>query len=565
MATNFINNILSSISPAEKETVYLSITPNVGLELALIAENTNVIKKYGVKPLEYNEALKEISNIDEFKDAVEDLFSELNIKLKSNVVLSIPTVHIGKIELPLILSDDMVNEAIISEVEQTYIFNRCEPVICWNEVLGNQSSETRTMIYGAVQKKTVEAIKNILGNLGANLVRLEISLTSALRALSYTGIASQEMEDDNYWTLMTVKSNGYELVQMKGKQIADYYYEPLPLKTYEYEEVYDAINTSAQISLLNFDTTRILIISDTDMVSAEHLSSIITTDGEKKFYENNNNYRKTELLQVSLDILPDLILKISLFAIGVAALKIHEYPSEFEFSGNKQEFQKEKEPILIIWAGKEYLLTESIMVKIIGILAAALIVPAIILYISLSAYLKNEMPKLDAVNAQIQQVDAQINEYQNGIKIDNFDINGEIEKVIRNNRSKLIAYSAIGESVPKKLWLNYFVVKDDGKIDIVGTSKNVEDIYLLYRNLKDSIINSQLRLHKLEMTSNSIDDAVNTASNYKFEITNFTENMQLGNDDNNINQPNDNNEIGPNDNNNNQNKPVQALEEVEVH
>ena len=86
-----------------------------------------------------------------------------------------------------------------------------------------------------------------------------------------------------------------------------------------------------------------------------------------------------------------------------------------------------------------------------------------------------------------------------------------------------MAYSALGESVPKNLWVTYFVTKEDGKIDIKGESKSVEDIYLFFRNMKDSLINTQLRLHKLQMKTGSVDDAVNVSNNYEFEITNMTD------------------------------------------
>ncbi|MFQ8625197.1 MAG: hypothetical protein ACLSA2_01315 [Candidatus Gastranaerophilaceae bacterium] len=44
--------------------------------------------------------------------------------------------------------------------------------------------------------------------------------------------------------------------------------------------------------------------------------------------------------------------------------------------------------------------------------------------------------------------------------------------------------------------------------------------------MKDSLINTKLRLHKLQMKTNSVDDAVsidpNQPTDYEFEITNMT-------------------------------------------
>ena len=66
---------------------------------------------------------------------------------------------------------------------------------------------------------------------------------------------------------------------------------------------------------------------------------------------------------------------------------------------------------------------------------------------------------------------------------------------------------------------------DQGKFDIKGISEDVEDIYIFFKNMKDSLIDNQLRLHKLEMLSDSIDDAVipDGPVMYNFEITNMSE------------------------------------------
>ena len=78
-------------------------------------------------------------------------------------------------------------------------------------------------------------------------------------------------------------------------------------------------------------------------------------------------------------------------------------------------------------------------------------------------------------------------------------------------------------SVPKKVWLTYFTAKDDGKFDIKGESTNVEDIYLFFKNMKDSLINTKLRLQKLDMKAASVDDIISSSgpSSYEFEITNM--------------------------------------------
>lgn len=104
-----------------------------------------------------------------------------------------------------------------------------------------------------------------------------------------------------------------------------------------------------------------------------------------------------------------------------------------------------------------------------------------------------------------------------------FELKKEVEDVISFNRAKLMNYSAIGQSIPETVWITYFMTQDSGLVDIKGASTNVEDIYVFFKNMKDSLINTKLRLQKLDMQSASVDDLVSSSgpSNYEFEITNM--------------------------------------------
>lgn len=522
----FINDILSKLDIGSKEFVYVSVTVGVGLEVIQVDPVSKIVKTYGHKPLEYSDTMREIADYDSFKTALQELFSELKINSKCNVVLNIPLVHFGKIELPLLLNDEGITEAIISEVEQSYIFKRCEPVVSWFDASINNGSETRTIFYSAVQKPAVDKIKEVLNSIGATLVSLEVSLISILRAMSFSGKSETQMADGTAWNLMIVNPNGYSIVAMSGKNIIDYYDEPLALKTYELDEIYQVIDASAQIALMNFPTNYMYIVSETDMVSAEHLASKLQQDGKIDFIENNS-FKKNELLPVSLDILPDQIMRISLEAIGIAVSKSYPYPISLDFSGNvkKDVSMSEDETISFQFNGKEIILKESILRKVALVIAVVLIVPALAVMLTLPNMQKAKQKELDDINSKIQTVEAEIKKLTEAASESGaFLVKTEVENVVKNNRTKLLSYSAIGESVPQSLWITYFLAKEDGKIDIKGVSENVEDIYNFFRNMKDYMINTELRLHALEMQSESLDDAVSDGPiNYNFEITNMSD------------------------------------------
>ena len=93
-----LNSILSSFGLVNKETVFLSVTPGVGLEIIQLDNSTRSVKNYAYRPLEYNESLREIQDINAFKTAFLELVGELNIKPACNVVLNLPTVIFDKIK-----------------------------------------------------------------------------------------------------------------------------------------------------------------------------------------------------------------------------------------------------------------------------------------------------------------------------------------------------------------------------------------------------------------------------------------------------------------------------------
>ena len=92
-----------------------------------------------------------------------------------------------------------------------------------------------------------------------------------------------------------------------------------------------------------------------------------------------------------------------------------------------------------------------------------------------------------------------------------------------------MAYTALGESIPKDLYLTYFMTGDEGIVDIQGCSNTVEDVYVFFKNIKDSMPESKLRLSKLDLKSGSLDVIINStvstvdSAPYVFEITNMSD------------------------------------------
>lgn len=530
MSGNQIQDFISKLTAGNRPDVFLSVTPGIGLEMIQVDYGSHTVKNYAVRPLAYNESLREISDLEEFKKDVTEMFEELKISPKCNVTINLPTVLFGSIEMSLMLGDEAITGAVTSEVEQSYVFKRHDPIVQWRDSnIG--TGENRKLFYSAVQQLVVENISNALTEIGASLVGVEMSMLSSLRALDYTGLASEQMKDNVAWNLLTVSSNGYTLISMVGKQIIDYYEEPIAVKSYDGDEIYNVISSSAQITLMSYPASYLLVVSDTDSVSSEMLAKNLNVDYSIEYVENNK-FKHKEFLAVSLDVLPDNILKISLQAIGAAISKSSDFPFTCNFLATADALATE-EVVKIPIGENVYEVTPSMAMIMSAAVAIVLGILVAIPIFVLPQIQAKKQAELDELNASIQQIEKQIKDLKEQQQMaGKFSVKNEILKVLASNRTKLMSYAAIGESVPAQLWLTYFLTQGDGQISIKGGASTVEEVYLFFKNVKDSLVNSNLKLQKLEMQSDDVDEFMsNMPVTYDFEISNISASAPAATDD----------------------------------
>ena len=519
-----LNSLLSGFGGGSE--VYVTVSPACGLEMIEVDKAGNV-KSYAQTPLDYNEAQREIANYDEFKNALTALFQMRNINPnKALVHLSLPTVWFGLKEgLPLLLDDSAITNIVLGELEQTFIFKRKEPLPRWFDALASTNSDSRSVFYTAIQADAVQKIKEILASMGAILGSVECSLFADLKALARTGIAADQMQEGHSWSLMIVNNSGFQMLGLQGKRILEFYEEPLPLKSYEGEEIYSAIENAAQIALMSTPSSSLLIISETDLVSAEILAGRLQFGGQTIAIEDNQ-FRKEPLMEMSLNIFAEDQIKVSLHIIG-AMSPAGVMPVDIDYIA---EGKKKKTAVSTIEIGGIEL-TPSKASIIVIVIAALVMAPIYFGYTWTQNMMTQEQSKMGELDSQITSLDAQIAKFSEEKGTTEFDPILEIERVLKNNRTKIMAYAALGESIPQNLYLTYFLTADDGKINIKGCADSVEDVYVFFKNLKDSLLESQLRISKLDLKAGSLDKVVNSTAStidnapYIFEITNMTDNQ----------------------------------------
>ena len=527
-----LKELLSRLGASTRITVGVSVSPSLGLEMIEVDGLTKTVNKYAHQPLEYNYSTREIADYNQFQMSLAELFDELQVSNKSNIVLSIPNVHFGMINLPLLLTDEAVTNAIISEVEQSYIFKRQEPIVSWCEVYSNIDTENRVLAYTAIQKSVLDGITAACNEVGCKLVGIENSYTSLLRALQYTESAKEQMKDRITWNLMIIGQNSYSILSMLDKKVMEYYEEPLALKSFVDDEIYNAITTSAQLTLAGLPANHLLIVSETDLVSAEVLSIKIPVECSVDFLECNK-YTQNELLPANLNILPKMALQITPEAIGVGTTQFCDFPLKLNMAQNQDgESDSMGGPSSsstdfprITLGNVEVELTPDLIKKVSLILGAVMILPLFIISLWLgNVFIPKEQSKLGEITAKIQATNQQITAYSGGGN-NTFNVKAASDSIISQNKTKLSYYGALGMSIPNKLWIYYYVTNEAGKIDIKGKSTDVQSVYTFYKNMKQLVNDSDIRLYKLEIPSDSIDDVISTSGSpkyYEFEITDMT-------------------------------------------
>lgn len=525
-------NFLDNLGMSGEVHIYVTVSPAGGMEMVTL-DSHGGISTYAQIPLEYNETHREIVSYDTFKENLEQLFDSRNINpKKAKIHLSLPSVWMGLKEgIQIIYNDDEVTNIIMSELDETYIFKRKDPRPCWFEALAANHSDSRSIFYTAIQEDVLEKLNEIITDLGATLVSVGNEIISDLKGLYAIGATTEQMNDDNStWSLMIVNNSGYQLIGLKGRNMVEYFEEPLPIKSYDGEEIYSAIANAAQIALMNTVSTSLVIVSETNLVSAEILSKQLEFAGEK-IYVEDNKYRKAPLVEMPLNIFPEDQIKVSLHILGFIT-NDSLLPYKIDFLDNTASAAIDDVIEINLGDGKYFKLTSQIATIF---ATAALILTLIPLGLGMlitSHMVKKAEAKNSELDTKITELDNQLKAYDKSKDNTQFDPVAEIEKVLKNNRTKIMAYAALGESIPQNLYLTYFMTGNDGLIDVKGCADSVEDVYVFFRNLKDSLPGSNLRLSKLDLKSNSLDTVVNsTASSidnapYVFEVTNMS-NEQL--------------------------------------
>ena len=509
---------------AKKHIVGLTVTPNLGLEAVVYDEKTKQVLKYGQKFIEYNIASREIQDIGSFKMAAVDLFSELDIsKENSNIYLVIPNVLFGFKSIQDNLID--IDSLIADEAMQSYIFKQEDAISSWVNINSDSNAQNKYIAYSSIQAKAVADIQDAITDIGYDIAGIETAVTAIPRGIALTGVCDDLILNNQSWDILLINQNNYAIFQMSGNRILDYVEIPFAVMSFEGDEIYSALSSAIGQYLPNYPAKKLVIVSQTDNVSASMLKQAVVFDEEIISFDSNR-FSTNPYMDISDEVIKQMAASMSLSVLGASVPKWGNFAT-LNVIGNIS-YNGGTSYGTINFGGMEIDLTSdmisSLSVKLsvlLGIVAILVIGGLAILTGGLVKGIEAKQGEIDTINAEIEQLNKQLKS----------SLVALIKEITENNKQSMNYYDSLSTDIPSNVWLTYYINKNGKEVGIEGLSININDIYAYYRSLKMLAPSSDIKLNKLDVfkeeeneSSSDIDQIVLNEANgqqtFSFEVSN---------------------------------------------
>ena len=477
--------------------VGVSVTPEVGLEVAQIDFATQTVLKYGIRQLEYDASRREIADLDLFKEALQDLFFELQIPKGTEVVLNIPTVAFKTNDYPAALDEAQISNAIEEELADHYIFKTVEPAVSAVR-LPNASMQFYKIAYTAAQKQMLIEIALGIKDMGYKLVGIDTSVNSVLNALMYKQRVDVSIDS---WVLLIVDSYCCTIITMNGKNYVDTYEERISIgQVLDDAENYSTVVGTVTPILKNLPSKYLCVVSKTNIISAEVLASKLSYTAPI-IHQEANCFSKEAFLELGPEVDEKFANIVSLDIIGAAIYKDFEQYSDAHFNlFNKSlgDIYTSEQPPEIMLAGRTIVLTPQLLIFAFVVVAIVIILPTVGALLYYANLISTQQNKMAEQNQKVQEINQFLKDNEN-VSSDLFDEGDEIRLGLAHNKNIYSYYTIVGTEIPKKLWLTHLKLSD--KTTIEGQADNLESVYAFFRSIKDYNPNSDIKLQKLGLAS----------------------------------------------------------------
>ena len=512
--------------------VGVSLTPERGLEVAQIDFATRTILKYASAPVDYyNANMREISDLDSFRDSLVGLLTMMGIPKGSELVVSFPAGDFRVNDYEQAVDETQLTNIIEEELSEYYLFKDTEPGFSAS-ILPTSTLQTKQIAYEALSKGMLIEVALMIYELGYKLKAIDTGVSSTLNALSYIDVERiSKTNSETNWVLLTVDNTSCRISSMLGEVYLDVYEERISIgDILDDSENYSAVLTAVEPILNNLPSEYLYVVSKTDIISAEVLANQIGY-ATPKYYKEANKFAAEDYLNYSPYVDAELAKKISLDAIGAAIYDdMSKYtPVNFNlFNRSLGEVYTMQQPPEIVIGNKRIVLSDENLLK------AFIFILILLVLITIPLWIMNQA-KINALKKQSNELAPKITELQNyknefGYLLDErFDEANEVRKGLEHNKTIYSYYTIVGTEIPRKLWLTQLRLGD--KVGIEGQADNLESVYGFFRSIKDYNPNSDIKLQKLGLAATSNTEAFDTdsiltsinADYYEFKISNEPE------------------------------------------
>ena len=212
MAFNFKKNIV----------VGVSVTQDLGLEVAQVDFASKTVLKYGFRQLVYDNMRQEIADLDIFKETLQELLESLAIPKGTEIWLNLPTISFKVTDYPASLNENEVLGAIEEDLNNHNIFQNTEPGIA-AVALPCSTMQFTKVAYTATQKSILIEIAMQIKELGYKLAGIDTTVNSILNALIYNERVLAGPQEP--WVLLIVDKNYCRILSMQGNTYIDSFEE----------------------------------------------------------------------------------------------------------------------------------------------------------------------------------------------------------------------------------------------------------------------------------------------------------------------------------------------------
>lgn len=484
----------------KKTVVGVSITPELGLEVAQVDYATGTVLKYASSQLAYDANQRDVADLDIFKETLLELLADLEIPKGADIVLTLPPALFKVVDYPASLQEEQVRNAIESETLENPFFQNMDLAIGATK-LPNSNMQFNKYIYAIASKTTLIEIVMQIEELGYSVLAIDSSPNSTLNALIYN--ERLNVSPDVTWVMLQVENNCCRIISMLGKNYVDVIEERISIgEVLGDEENYSTVVSAIDPILRNIPSQYMFVVSKTNVISAEVLANKLIYNAPI-VHQEANAFAREPFLQTLPNINADLAKQISLDVIGAAIYHDQKHCLDVHmnlFNASLGDVYLSKQPPVVTIGEKQVELSLHNMIIASVIFALLVFLPIVTGFIFVQNLINENKMTSSKLDQQISKEERYLKENED-ISTELFDEGDEIRLGLVHNKNIYTYFTIVGTEIPQKLWLTSLKLGEH--VEIEGQADNLESIYSFFRNIKDYDPSFPIKLQKLGLASKS--------------------------------------------------------------